>query len=167
MQDVIDFSNAKIYYPEEPKNISASVEHITLTAEQAREQGWHFRYKSGKRVRITRFAGTAADVTVPAEIDGCTVNEIGERCFAQTAVKTVNIPSTVKKLGSNCFFLCAQLEQADMLRSTPKPEEQSTEMYRRFLLKNHHHAVKAAEALSEQWSEYRDFLARFYELNSL
>ena len=51
MQDVIDFSNAKIYYPEEPKNISASVEHITLTAEQARAQGWHFRYKSGKRSR--------------------------------------------------------------------------------------------------------------------
>jgi hypothetical protein len=115
MQDVIDFSNAKIYYPEEPKNISASVEHISLTAEQARAQGWHFRYKSGKRVRITRFVGTDADV----------------------------------------------------LRSTPKPEEQSTEMYRRFLLKNHHHAVKAAEALSEQWSEYRDFLARFYEMNSL
>ena len=55
----------------------------------------------------------------------------------------------------------------DVLRSTPKPEEESTEMYRRFLLKNHHHAVKAAEALPEQWHEYRDFLALFYELNSL
>ena len=112
MQDVIDFSNAKIYYPEEPKNISASVEHISLTAEQAMAQGWHFRYKSGKRVRITRFSGTAADIIVPSEIDSYTVNEIGERCFAQTAVKTVNIPSTVKKLGRRCFYLCAQLEQA-------------------------------------------------------
>lgn len=112
MQNTKQYSEAKIYIPERSRGYSEDVEHISLTKEEAKAQGWHFRYKSKNRLRITRYTGTAEDIIIPAEIGGCIVNDIGAKAFHKTNIRTVSVPDTVKKLGAECFSWCMKLEEA-------------------------------------------------------
>ena len=93
----------EIYTPEEPHGHKAEVQHIEISCEQARVQGWHFKRKSRKRMRITRYTGTDKNIIVPAMIDGYIINEIGQRAFYGANIDNVMIPDTVKKLNSLCF----------------------------------------------------------------
>ena len=112
MHEFIEFSELNIFYPEEPKEHTEKVEHISLTADEAKAKGWRFRRKSGRRVRITGSKGRAKHLIIPAEIDGCIVNELGERAFIQSGIVSVCIPDTIKKMGKSCFKWCFELEKA-------------------------------------------------------
>ena len=112
MKTMKDLSQAKIYTPPSPDTYGyttmkqAYVKQIELTREEASAQGWHFRYKSRRRIRITRYTGSEKNITIPAVIDGCIVNEIGRRVFAGRKIVNVRIPGTVKKLMPECFAKC-------------------------------------------------------------
>ena len=55
-------------------------------------------------VIITGYLGSAADVTVPSEIDGYTVTEIGAEAFANNEViRNVTLPNTITKIGDMAF----------------------------------------------------------------
>ncbi|MCR5120965.1 MAG: leucine-rich repeat domain-containing protein [Ruminococcus sp.] len=97
-------SELSIYTPDIPTNREVHVSHIALTKSEAKAQGWHYRYKSRRRVRITRYSGSEESVIVPSSIDGCTVNELGGNSFLKAKVRNVSIPCSVKKLSENCFY---------------------------------------------------------------
>lgn len=94
----------EIYFPDVPKyEIRVRVEKIELTCEQAYEQGWHFKIKSRKRIRITRYTGTEKDIVIPSKIGEYTVNELRRRLFFRAKIDSIKIPDTVKKVGASCL----------------------------------------------------------------
>lgn len=93
----------EIYTPEKPHRHKTEVQHIKISYEQARAQGWHFKRKSRNRMRITRYTGTDRNIIVPAMIEGYIINEIGQRAFYGADIDSVMIPDTMKKLNSLCF----------------------------------------------------------------
>lgn len=95
-----------IYTPPSPDYIKTrKVQRIELTYHEALEQGWHFKRKSRKRMRITHFRGSERNVTVPSVIDGHIVNEIGNAAFFRSDIDSLEIPNTIKKLGINLCLL--------------------------------------------------------------
>lgn len=99
-----DFIKQKeIYFPDVPKYERVRVEKIELTYEQAYEQGWHFKIKSRKRIRITRYTGTKKEIVIPSKIGEYTVNELGKGLFFREKIDSIKIPDTVKKIGASCL----------------------------------------------------------------
>ena len=60
-------------------------------------------------ITMTKYMGKKTDVVVPAELDGKTVTEIGEGCFAETAVVSVTVPDSILVIENNAFAKCAAL----------------------------------------------------------
>lgn len=95
-----------IYTPPSPDYIKTrKVQSIELPCSEALEQGWRFKRKSRKRMRITHFRGSERNVIVPSVIDGHIVNEIGNAAFFRSDIDSLEIPNTVKKLGINLCLL--------------------------------------------------------------
>ena len=96
-----------IYYPEIETVSKAKagyfVPHIELDRVQAKEQGWHYKSKAGRKCRITRYTGREREVVVPFRIDGHIVNEVGREAFAAADVDIVFLPDSIKRIGEGCF----------------------------------------------------------------
>ena len=59
---------------------------------------------------ITGYTGTAAELTIPSEIDGCAVKSIGESAFQSCkTLKSVKLPDSLTELGKFAFFDCTSL----------------------------------------------------------
>ncbi len=97
--------DAEIYIPAQESLKHYDVMHIELDYAQAIKLGWHFRRKSSKSVRITRYTGGLKNIIIPSKIGEYTVNEIGGLAFQQTDIDYIQIPDTVKKLNERCFFM--------------------------------------------------------------
>lgn len=97
----------EIYLPPASAGLSEEVAHIVLTDAEASAAGWHYRRKSRKRIRITGYTGREQNVTVPAEIGGYTVNEIGKTAFSKVRITGIRIPDTVRKLAEGCLSVNA------------------------------------------------------------
>ena len=78
------------------------VPEISLTEKEAVNSGWSFRKKS-KHIRITNYHGKETDVIVPARIGDRKVNELAKECFADSHIRSVEMPDTVTKLGMKLF----------------------------------------------------------------
>ncbi len=63
---------------------------------------------------ITRYAGGNANVQVPSELNGTTVDVIGEGAFADKAIRNITFPDTIKKIEKNAFFECDKLQFVSM-----------------------------------------------------
>lgn len=59
---------------------------------------------------ITRYLGKETDITLPSEIGGLPVYEIGDYAFKDCSVLSVTIPSSIKKIGWFAFEGCRGLE---------------------------------------------------------
>jgi len=63
---------------------------------------------------ITRYTGTAAEIIIPASIEGVAVKEIADSAFANhTEIKSVSIPSSVTRIGSNAFSGLTHLSKVE------------------------------------------------------
>lgn len=93
----------EIYFPDVPKYERVRVEKIELTYAQAHEQGWHFKIKSRKRIRITRYTGAEKDIVIPSKIGEYTVNELRKGLFSRAKIDSIKFPDTVKKIGASCL----------------------------------------------------------------
>ncbi len=61
---------------------------------------------------ITSYNGSAANITVPMEIDGLETKTLSENAFLnKESVVSVNIPNTVEAIGNSCFSGCANLSK--------------------------------------------------------
>lgn len=84
---------------------------FTSSAEEFSEDlDWLYAVKEDGTAAITvpgMAAVNSGDVIIPAEIDGYTVTEIGDRCFTeQTGIFTAEIPLTVTYVGEYAFEKC-------------------------------------------------------------
>ena len=101
------------------------------------QQVWQYAVAYNGDVTITGYAGTAADVQVPATIENLPVIAIGAEAFRESSVvnvtisegvtsvgdsafydcidlKTVVLPETLTSLGANAFFFCESLTQVNL-----------------------------------------------------
>ncbi len=61
---------------------------------------------------ITAYNGSAANITVPMEIDGLETKTLSENAFLnKVSVVSVNIPGTVESIVNNCFTGCTNLKK--------------------------------------------------------
>ena len=60
-------------------------------------------------VIVTRYNGTAADVTIPSRYKGKPVTMIDHAAFFNSVVTSVTIPDSVTSIGDNAFGFCSQL----------------------------------------------------------
>lgn len=60
-------------------------------------------------VIVTRYNGTAADVTIPSRYQGKPVTAIEHAAFFNSAVTSVTIPDSVTSIDDNAFGFCSQL----------------------------------------------------------
>ncbi|MBR6384928.1 MAG: leucine-rich repeat domain-containing protein [Ruminococcus sp.] len=95
--------NAQIYYPPKPHEHKKDVQHISLTYEQAVKNGWHFKYKSRGRIRITRYSGKETNITIPYTIGEHIVNELGKSAFSCVSTDKIYVPDSIKKIREKCF----------------------------------------------------------------
>ena len=72
--------------------------------------------EAGKTCVITKYNGTERNLTIPSTLNGYTVVEIGPYAFfdietstGNMDIRSVNIPSSVKKIGKFAFNLCSGL----------------------------------------------------------
>ena len=59
--------------------------------------------------RITDYEGEDAELTVPAELDGHPVREIGEEAFRDCDLTTVILPEGLTSIGDSAFYFCNSL----------------------------------------------------------
>ena len=60
-------------------------------------------------VIITKYKGNDTEVTIPDEIDGSPVTEIGFYAFEAMGVSSVTLPETVRVIGEGAFIDCTAL----------------------------------------------------------
>lgn len=60
-------------------------------------------------VIVTRYKGTAADVTIPSRYKGIPVTMIDHAAFFNSVVTSVTIPDSVTSIDDNAFGFCSQL----------------------------------------------------------
>lgn len=65
--------------------------------------------ENGNNVTITGYSGTKTNVEVPAQIDGKTVNAIGENAFFNSSITAIKLPSSIRSIGKNAFHSCTSL----------------------------------------------------------
>ncbi|MBR2453554.1 MAG: leucine-rich repeat domain-containing protein, partial [Clostridia bacterium] len=68
-------------------------------------------------ITLKKYIGDSLFVTVPAEIDGLPVTEIGNDCFREWMayfLTKVTVPDTVKRIGDRAFYCCEQLKSVDL-----------------------------------------------------
>ena len=76
----------------------------------ANEQLFDFKFiLNNTAVIVTRYNGTAADVTIPSRYKGKPVTMIGHAAFFNSVVTSVTIPDSVTSIGDNAFGFCSQL----------------------------------------------------------
>lgn len=76
----------------------------------ANEQLFDFDFiLNNTAVIVTRYNGTAADVTIPSRYQGKPVTTIGHAAFFNSAVTSVTIPDSVTSISDDAFVNCPQL----------------------------------------------------------
>ena len=62
-------------------------------------------------LRITKYVGVEANITIPSQIEGSIVTEIGDSVFAgNTKITDVSLPNSIVKLGTKVFSNCTSLK---------------------------------------------------------
>ncbi len=80
----------------------------------AETPGTDFTWKvtDGNNVQITGYTGTAADLVIPAGIEGYVVDSIGEGVFKNNdTLQTVVLPDSLRTIGKQAFHLCYNLRE--------------------------------------------------------
>ena len=91
---------------------------VTLYASWVNEdEGTAFTYvkNSDGTIRITSYTGKRRYVTVPSEIEGEAVTEIGENAFENNRrARSITLPDTLKNIRTRAFYNCTYIRSVDI-----------------------------------------------------
>lgn len=75
----------------------------------------YYRSWNADEVSVTRYTGASTEVTVPAELGGYPVVEVGYSAFRENATITkVVLPESVREIGDYAFYNCTALAEIDL-----------------------------------------------------
>ena len=78
---------------------------------------WTYRV-SDDAAAVTEYTGSAAAVTIPSELGGYPVTQIGYRAFyGCTSLQSITIPDTVTEIGYRAFYNCTNLASVALSKS--------------------------------------------------
>lgn len=85
--------------------------------EQVTSSGWKYKALANGTVEVTGYTGKKTSLSIPSKIGGKKVTSIGKRAFSylnctvSETLKSVKIPGTVKKIGSEAFTYCISMKK--------------------------------------------------------
>ena len=85
---------------------------LLLVLPAAAESNGDFKYalNDDGTVKITQYTGRAAELKIPAKLDGKKVTVIGKTAFyKRNSLTSVTIPDSVTKIGDAAFSDCSNL----------------------------------------------------------
>lgn len=87
----------------------------TTAVAQETTDGFQYRIEKDGNVTITGYLGKNSDVSIPNEIEGKPVTEIGNGAFLRNEIiKHVSIPEGVIKIGSGAFVGCPNVMSVEL-----------------------------------------------------
>ena len=110
---VYSYADETIGSSEESTGFSAadSDEDSDLDSDLDFDSDFEYSISDGS-VIITKYIGSDTDVSVPSEIDGMPVTEIGERAFRDcTTLESITFPESIQVIGSFSFYDCSSLRE--------------------------------------------------------
>ncbi len=91
-------------------DVSAKPEQPTEQPDQALPTTvFTYEVKNGTAT-LTAYVGSAAEVVIPAEVDGYAVTSLGDSMFKDTGVTSVTLPASVTSIGWFAFYGCSALQ---------------------------------------------------------
>ena len=73
--------------------------------------GVTYRVEDGK-AEIVSYSGTAASLTIPAEVNGAAVIRVGEGAFeSNTTLTSIDLPDSIQTIGKRAFANCTNLSE--------------------------------------------------------
>ena len=83
-----------------------------VKAEVTKDGNFEYEIKEDGTIAITDYYGTEGNVTIPEEINGSIVDEIGVDVFKNSYnLSNITLPSNLSKIGSGAFFGCSSLKE--------------------------------------------------------
>ena len=63
-------------------------------------------------VVVAAYAGSSSSLTIPQEVEGYTVTQIGESAFeGNTTLQSIDLPDTIVIIGKRAFAGCSSLSE--------------------------------------------------------
>lgn len=99
------------------------VEDVKSNTYEAQNDLYEYEVINDETIKITKYNGSEASVTVPSKIEGKSVTEIGGNAFRignsnntaeNTDLVSVIIPEGVTKIDGSAFYLCTKLETVSL-----------------------------------------------------
>ncbi|MBR7032924.1 MAG: leucine-rich repeat domain-containing protein, partial [Clostridia bacterium] len=97
---------------------------VPVTANAGDNEDWEYYIEDGE-VTITGYNGSDTDVTIPSEIDGYPVTEIGDWAFEYCSLTSVTIPDSVMRIGEGAFWGCDSLESVTIPDSVTNIDDEA------------------------------------------
>ncbi|MBR2824439.1 MAG: leucine-rich repeat protein [Clostridia bacterium] len=92
------------------KSVTSNAATVRLL--QFAKDGVIYRIITGTdNVMIESYSGTATALTIPSEIEGYTVTEVGESAFENKAIVSISLPNSITVIRKRAFAGCDQLSQ--------------------------------------------------------
>ena len=79
----------------------AEIEEVPAVGEVSGD--FNYEELNGSFVKITEYIGSDQEITIPKEINGFTVQQIGDNAFENSEIISVTIPDTVTSIGKAAF----------------------------------------------------------------
>lgn len=93
---------------------------IDYTAFAQTSGEYEYNIIDASTVEITKYNGREANVVIPAEIDGYTVTALADQAFyLNSYMVTVDIPSSIKSVGTAALSACTKLTQINVQSDNP------------------------------------------------
>ena len=99
--------------------LSGSVLSVTVSAEEESDYEYSVN-DDGTTITITGYTGTDTSITIPDNIDGYTVTDIGNWAFSNCKdLETVTIPQGIITIHTDAFMYCENLKNINVNENNP------------------------------------------------